>query len=307
VGVARVIYLHSEDLDGWLAPPNRPLRPLYAAALLELQGLAVEADGTRHEIQVVLNSGKPPEYLEAQARAFGGEFVISGNGAAWRRCGGPTRRFGPPCPDLARLRRLLDLPGEAGDVVRLSLRGEWVEVALEEKRDAHGDIVLSFFPEQAPVAHRWTFRQGTDRAVLGAYLQELVEEHGLAVHVAPPHADGALDVLPLLDGRPVGKWTLPRLAAELFPGADLRLTHAGDALNDLSAMEEDGVIPLTSTDCPLTAAVAQRKGGVVAARTPAEGAALECYAELARRGWYGPLSSRVLEVTGRHLGITRPG
>jgi hypothetical protein len=307
VGVARVVHLHSEDLDGWLAPPNQPLRPLYAAALRELHGLAVEADGLRHEIQIVLNSGKPPEYLEAQAAAFAGEFVISGNGAAWRRCGGTTRRFGPPCPDLARLRTLLGLPDEARDVVRLSLRGQWVEVALEEKRDAHGDIVLSFFPEREPVSHRWTFRQGTDREALGAYLRELVEDHRLAVHVAPPHADGALDVLPLVDGRPVGKWTLLRLAAELFPVADLRLTHAGDALNDLSAMEAEGVLPLTSADCPLTAAIARRKGGVIAARTPAEGAALECYAELARRGWYGPLSSRVLEVTGRHLGITRPG
>ena len=299
----RHVYLHSEDFDGWLALPNRPLLPNYDAFLSRIQGLSVDANGARHEIQVVLNSGKAPEYLEREAVKFGGRYVISGNGAAWREVGGPTRRFGPPNPDLGTLRRLLELPPAVEDVVRISMNGRRVEMALEGKQDADGDIVLSFFPEQEPVAHRWSFRQGADRAELKAFLERLIREHNLALHVAPPHGDGAVDVLPLIDGRPVGKWTLPHLARKMFPDAVLHLTHGGDAVNDLSAMEAEGVTPLTAMNCPQVVGLVRLRGGVVArSYAPNGGALVECYAELARRGWYGPLSARVLEVCAAHSG-----
>ena len=289
------IYLHSEDLDGWLAVPNRPILARYLTLLRRLQGLRIEAGGASHEIQIVLNSGKAPEYLEREARRFGGRFVISGNGAAWREVGGRTHRLVPPSDDFLILRGLLGLGPEDRDVVRLALPGR-PEVALEDKRDEEGEIVFSLFPEPDPVAHRWTFRGGIDPHSLKQRLEQFVSEHGLRLHVPPPHRDGAVDVLPLLDGRPVGKWTLRLLAARMFPGAQVRLTHGGDAVNDLSAMEGPGVIALTAAGCEVADAV-RRLGGVVApGEAPDGGAPVYCYRELARREWYGPLSGEVAGI-----------
>lgn len=295
------VYLHSEDLDGWLAVPNHPILPLHVDFLAEIQGLRLEESGSLHEIQVVLNSGKAPEYLECEARRFGGRFVISANGAGWREVGGGTHRLVPPTADFTTLRRLLGLSPEVRDVVRLELPGS-PEVALEDKRDPEGEIVFSLFPEPEPVAHRWDFIGGMDRHTLKEHLVRLIRQHDLELHVPPPHRDGAVDVLPLLDGRPVGKWTLPLLARRMFPEAVLRLAHGGDALNDASAMQAEGVTPLTAPNCPDVAAIARERGGVVAcAEAPEGGAVVECYAELARRGWYGPLSQRVAEVCRRYL------
>lgn len=299
---ARFVYLHSEDLDGWLAPPNHPILERHLRFLERVQGLRLEAEGAVHEVQVVLNSGKAPEYLEREARRFGGRFVISANGAAWREVGRETRRLVPPSPDFTALRALLGLRPEDRDVVRLDLPGR-PEVALEDKRDALGEIVFSLFPEPAPVAHRWSFAGGIDRHGLKAHLERLIREHGLSLYVPPVHRDGAVDVLPLLDGRPVGKWTLPLLAREMFPGATLRLAHGGDGVNDLSAMQSEGVTPLTARNCPdVAAAVAELRGIVAARHAPEGGAVIECYAELARRGWYGPLSPRVAAAAAEALG-----
>lgn len=295
--VKQVVYLHSEDLDGWLAPPNHPIPPRHVKLLSRLQGLSVVQDGVQHEVQVVLNSGKAPEYLECEARRFGGRFVISANGAAWREVGGETRRLVPPSEDFRILRALLGLSGDDREVVRLDLPGR-PEVALEDKRDAEGEIVFSLFPEPEPVAHRWSFAGGIDRHTLKAHLVGLIHRHGLALHVPAPHRDGAVDVLPLIDGRPVGKWTLPLLARRIFPEADLRLSHGGDALNDASAMQMAGVMPLTAANCPDVAEIARGRDGVVAHGDAPEGGAFrECYAELARRGWYGPLSAVVADLT----------
>src|SRR5687767_3827339 len=139
-GIRRV-YVHSEDLDGWLAFPNRPILPQYVRFLSRVQGLRTEVDGATHEIQIVLNSGKAPEYLEYEARRFGGRYVISGNGAAWREVGGRTHRVAPPSDDFVILRRLLGLGPEDREVVRLALPGE-PDVALEDKRDDRGEIVF---------------------------------------------------------------------------------------------------------------------------------------------------------------------
>jgi hypothetical protein len=299
----RHVYLHSEDLDGWLAPPSRPLLPLYAACFRELHALRHETDAATHEIQVVLNSGKAPGYLEAEAAAFGGEYVIGCNGVAWKRRGEPARALVSRVEAFAVLRRRLGLsPAETG-VARLALAAATVEAAIEEgKRDARGDLVLTLFPEAAAVAHRWRFRTGTDRFTLRDHLCRIIAEERLPLDVLEPHADGGLDVVPRLDGRAAGKWTLPLIAAQMFPGAEVRLSHGGDAANDLAAMEAEGVLPLSAANCPATADVARQRGGVVAARpAPEGGAVLECYAELARRGWYGPLSERVGEVCGRWL------
>lgn len=304
----RTIYFHSEDLDGWLAPQNQPILPAYLPLLRALQGLSIVEEDRRHEIQIVLNSGKPPEYLEAEAVRFGGEAVISGNGAAWRCTGGATQRLAPFTPELGWMREALGLPPGVEDVVDLRLGDRSVEVAVEGKFDAQGDIVLSFFPETEPVRHRWTFTQGTDRWELAAYLTDLITARGWSLYVAEPHPDGAVDVLPMIDGpsgingRPVGKWTVPLLARRIFPEADLRLTHAGNGGNDLDAMEEPEVLPLTAANCGRCAEVAGPRGGVVATRPAPAGAAFaECYLELARRGFYGPLSARVEAITHQYL------
>ena len=295
---SRIVYLHSEDLDGWLAFPNHPLLPEYVEFLGALQGLKVDADGVRHEVQVILNSGKAPEYLEQEARRFGGRYVISGNGAAWREVGGRTHRLAPATSGFTRLREFLGLGPDDRDVVRLNLPGS-PEVALEDKRDDEGEIVFSLFPDPDPVAHRWRFAGGIAPRPLAEHLANLIDIHGLALHVPPPHRDGAVDVLPLYEGRPVGKWTLPLLTARMFPGSDLRLTHGGDAVNDVSAMNAPGVTPLTAANCPELVELARARGGVVsAARAPDGGAMIECSAELARRGWYGPLSAEVARITG---------
>lgn len=298
---AQIIYLHSEDLDGWLAPPNHPIREPHARFLRRVQGLRTEREGVVHRIEVVLNSGKAPEYLEREALRFGGRMVISANGAAWREVGGRTRRLVPPTRDFAVLRGLLGLSPEARDVVRLSLPGE-PEVALEDKRDSEGEIVFSLFPEPGPVAHRWRFAGGIDPHRLKQELERLIEARGLALHVPPVHRDGAVDVLPLLRGRPVGKWTLPLLARRMFPGAAVRLAHGGDGVNDLSAMEAEGVTALTGCNCPDVIEAVRRRGGIVAERSaPEGGAVIECYGELARREWYGPLSRRVAEIVAEEL------
>ena len=289
-----VIYLHSEDLDGWLAPPNFPMLDPYVEFLTRLQGLETVVDGVTHRVEVILNSGKAPEYLEPEARRFGGRYVIGGNGAAWRKVGGPTQRVGPEENDLRHVRRLLGFGDARTGVVRLRTAGLNATVALEEKRDAFGDIVLSFFPEPEPVAHRWTFPRETDRWELRKALLGLVNEHGLDLDVPEPHGDGAVDLLPLLEGRPIGKWTLPRVAAAMFPGAEVRMTHGGDSRNDLDLLEVVGVGARASSHCTEPAALARRLGGVVSERrAPEEGAAIECTFELARRGFYGPLSETV--------------
>jgi hypothetical protein len=126
----------------------------------------------------------------------------------------------------------------------------------------------------------------------------LVREHGLALDVPEPHGDGAVDLLPLLDGRPIGKWTLPRIAASMFPGAEVRMTHGGDSRNDMDLLEVEGVVPRASSHCPEPAALAARRGGVVSSRrAPEEAATIECTLELARRGFYGPFSGAVSELT----------
>lgn len=302
----RHVYLHSEDLDGWLSQPNRPLLSVYAACLSELQGLTNAADGETHEIQVVLNSGKSPDYLEDQASVFGGRFVIACGGAAWRECGSATRAVAPACPDLASLRSLLGIPCDAEGVVPLLPPGavdEPIELAIEEGKRLDGtDLVLSFFPEQEPVRHRWRFHEGTNRHALHGLLRDLIEEHSLALAVLEPHRDGAVDVVPFFQGRPVTKWTLPRLARRMFPDSVLHLTHGGDGLNDVDAMEADDVLPLTARNCVATRAVAHWKGGVVAERdAPQGGAAIECYLRLAEREFYGALSPTVGEICSRHL------
>lgn len=301
--MSKTVYFHSEDLDGWLAVPNHSILPAYLPVLGALQGLAVEEAGVRHEIQIVLNSGKPPQYLEAEARRFGGQAVISGNGTSWRKAGGMIQRVARPNSEFGLLREALELSPEAEDVVEIRMGRHRVQVVLEGKFDAAGDIAISFFPEHPPVSHRWSFTQGTDRWELMAFLRALIAERGWALSVAEPHPDGAVDVLPRIDGRPVGKWTMPRLAPRIFPGAELRITHGGNELNDVDAMEAPEVLPLTAANCSACVAVAARRGGVVATRpAPEGGASIECYHELARRGFYGPLSHRVAEICGRFLG-----
>lgn len=297
------IYVHSEDLDGWLAQPNEPLLPVYRDCFAELEGLRVEAEDGRHELRIVLNSGKAPGYLETQAGRFGGRFVIGCNGAAWREVGGETRLFAPPCGDFAVLRALLGVAEDAEGVVELRLPTGRTEVAIEEGKRWDGrDLVLTFFSEPERVRQRWSFRGGMERRVLWDLLDGLIREHRLALAVLEPHGDGAVDVVSLAAGRPVGKWTLPLVAADLFPGSHLRLTHGGDAAGDVPALEAPGVLPLSAGNCAVTAAVAVARGGVVARRSaPEGGAVLECYAALAERGFYGPLSGPVAGILSRFI------
>ena len=296
------VYLHSEDLDGWLAPPNQPILPIYRACFAELEGLRVEADDGLHELRIVLNSGKSPDYLEEQARSFGGRHAIACNGAAWRAVGGATRLFAPPSPEFVRLRSLLGVTAEAVGVVELGFTGG-PEVVIEEGKRCEGrDIVLTFFTEPEPVRHRWRFRGGVDRQALYDVLQGLIWEQGLDLAVLEPHGDGALDVVPTVEGRAVAKWTLPELAREMYPKAVLHLTHGGDGAGDLPAMEAAGVTPLSAYNCAATRQFAARRDGLVAQRpAPDGGAGLECYAALARRGFYGPLSRAVSEIVRVHL------
>jgi hypothetical protein len=303
----RHVYFHSEDLDGWLAFPNEPLLPVCGGCLADLQGLTIETAGEIHQVQIVLNSGKSPAYLEQQARLFGGQYVIACNGAAWRECSSGTHRWVSGTRDFAVLRRLLAIPSTAVGVVSITIGRLAAEVAVEEgKVDEEGDIVLTLFPEAALVARRWQFRQGIDRYTLRKRVCDLIREHGLALHVLEPHRDGALDIVPLADGRPLAKWTLPSVAAQMFPSAVLHLTHGGDSSSDLPGMEAEGVVPLSAANCPDTLLTASRKGGVVASRpAPDGGAAIECYQELARRGFYGPLSERVAAVCRKHLARTK--
>lgn len=293
-GARRVVYLHSEDLDGWLAPPNGGLYAGLVPLLARMEGLRMAVEGTVHELRIVLNSGKPPDYLLREAARFGGRLVIAGNGACWQEAGGPVRRAAPHSVDLERLRELLGVDPEAEGVVRVRGPEGWTEVALEPKRDLLGDLVLSLFPEPEPVAHRWRFRGGLERGALYRLLREVTERAGLALYVAEPHPDGAVDVLPYWEGRPLGKWTLPRLAREMFPGAALRLAHGGDGTNDLSAFEEPDVTPVSTERSPPAAAAARRRGGVLApVWLEGPDAPRHCYQELARRGWYGPLTGPV--------------
>jgi hypothetical protein len=296
------LYLHSEDLDGWLAPPNEPLLPVYRECFRELEGLCATEGGVRHELRIVLNSGKSANYLEAQARGFGGRYVIGSNGAAWRVVGGETRWFVPPAEDFLTLRALLGIPPDAVGVVRPALPGQGVEVVIEPgKRVGGGDVILTLFTDPAAVRKRWTFRGGIDRNALYDLLWSLIEAHRLNLAVLEPHADGALDVVPRVEERALAKWTLPLLTGPAFPGAVLHLTHGGDGSADLAAMQAPGVIPLSAAGCVATAEEAARRG-VLSSRGPVEGLGpLDCYAQLARRGFYGPLSTRVAEVVGRFL------
>jgi hypothetical protein len=296
------VYLHSEDLDGWLAPPNEPILPLYRDCFAELEGLRVETAAGRHELRIVLNSGKSPAYLEQQAHSFGGRFVIACSGAAWREVGGATRLFAPPGPDFGELRRRLGIDATSIGVVELQLPQGRVEVALEEGKQWEGrDLVLTLFPEPEPVRQRWRFRGGVDRQGLRSYLVELIREHRLALAVLEPHGDGALDVVPVVAGRAVAKWTLPELARSMFPEARLHLTHGGDGGGDLPAMLAEGVMPLSACNCEATFRTAAGRGVVARRDAPAGGAALECYLTLAERGFYGPLSKDVLAIVNRYV------
>jgi hypothetical protein len=287
--------VQSEDLDGWLARANHPIPAPLVDFLAQIQGLRTESGGDIWEVQILLNSGKPPEYLEEQARRFGARYVLSGNGAAWRAVGGETRRVVPITDDFRRFRAALGLGADEVDVVRLGPPVN-AEMALEGKRDRHGDIGISFFPEPDTVPHRWQFAGGVDRHQLRAGLREVIAREGLALEVPPPHADGAVDVLPLLADRPVGKWTLADVARTLWPHAELRLSHGGDAPNDLSAMEHPDVRPLTAATTVIAPQV-QALGGVVAPGDPGLAALRHCYAALADLGWYGPLSPVVARLT----------
>lgn len=297
------VYLHSEDLDDWLAPPNQSLLPIYRECFAELEGLRLDTDDGVHELRIVLNSGKAPDYLEEQARSFGGRFVIACNGAAWREVGGVTRLFAPPTPDFATLRALLGVAADAVGVVALSLAGR-PEVVIEEGKQWEGrDLVLTLFTEPAPVRHRWQFRGGTNRLALRSVLLAHIRQHQLALDVLEPHGDGALDVVPVVEGRAVGKWTLPALAREMFPAATLHLTHGGDGAGDLPALEAETVTPLSAANCVATWRTASALGGVVASRPAPEGGAVrECYSELANRGFYGPLSNKITAIIEKHGG-----
>ena len=298
----RTIYLHSEDFDGWTAPQNGSLREGYRACFQELDGLRCEAADGLHELRIVLNSGKAPGFLEGQAAGFGGRHVIGCSGASWRACGQESRSYAPPCEDFSRLRALLRIPEEAAGALELWLGNRRVGAAIEEgKRTSAGDIVLSLFVEPELVAHRWQFAGGTDRYELHAHLQRLIAEHDLQLGLLKPYPDGAVDVVRLVEGRPLAKWTLPEIASRIYPGATLKITHGGDGAGDVPAMEAPGVIPLSSVHCEATAECAASRGGIVAERSPEDGAVLECYAELVRREFYGPLSGTVMEVVERHL------
>ncbi|MFN3652751.1 MAG: hypothetical protein ACK47B_24495 [Armatimonadota bacterium] len=295
--MARHLYLHSEDLDGWLAPHNHEIPARYVALLSRLEGLSVEAGGERHELRIVLNSGKSPAYLEAQAARFGGGHLIGCIGAAYRAVGGPTHRVAPPTDDFRRLRQLLGLPERQTGVLPVPGAGEAVELVAEEgKQDEHGDLVLTLFPEPEPVAHRWRFRGGLDRHELCRRVREAIEGHRLALHAYPPHGDGGLDIVPIAFGRPLGKWTLPWIARQLFPESTLYVTHGGDSGTDLPALEEPGVLPLTATGTDVVDAVRRGDGLVVDGPAAGGPAVLRCYRALARRGFYGPLSPQVERI-----------
>jgi hypothetical protein len=298
----RHVYLHSEDLDGWLAHPNQPIQPVYAECFRRLEGLCLELGEARHEPRIVLNSGKSVEYLETQARAFGGRHVIACSGAALREVGGETHWFTPPHPDFVKLRRLLGASPEAVGVVSLSWGERSVEVAIEVgKRAPDGDVVLTLFCAPEAVAHRWRFSGGVEALELAALIGRLIEEHRLELSVLPPHADGALDVTPLIDGRPLAKWTLPLLAARAFPDAILHLTHGGDSQGDLPAMRAPGVLPLGAACCEATRFDAAQRGVLTRRHPVDEAGVLDCYAQLADRGFYGPLSSAVREIVAGYL------
>lgn len=296
------VYLHSEDLDGWLAPPNEPICPLYQGCFAELEDLRAETATGVHELRIVLNSGKSPAYLERQARCFGGRFVIACNGAAWKEVDGPTHLFTAPTPDFTRLRTLLGVSSGAVGVVEVRLPQNRAEVVIEEgKRWEERDLVLTLFPEPEPVRHRWQFRGGVGRLALRSYLVELIHEHRLALVVLEPHGDGALDVVPVVGGRAVAKWTLPELARSMFPKAHLHLAHGGDGAGDLPAMLAEGVTPLSARNCAATHHTAASRGVVARREAPAGGAVLECYLTLAERGFYGPLCQPVARIVTRYL------
>lgn len=303
----RHVYLHSEDLDGWLAPPNGPLIPACGAFLAGLEGLSVLRGGELHELRIVLNSGKAPAYLLTQAELYGGEYIIACNGAAWQRRGDPVRLFGPPNPAFARLRSLLGLPPCAVGVAELRWSGCRAAVAIEEGKQADGgDVVLTLFPEAMHGRSRWSFTTGVDRYTLCNYLRSLIRDHSLALEVLEPHRDGGLDVVSKVEGRAVAKWTLPRLATEMFSGSVLHLAHGGDASNDLPALQAEGVTPLTASNCKDTVDAVRARGGVVTVRSaPRDGALFEAYRELAIRGWYGPLSDQVLDRAERFLTLRK--
>jgi hypothetical protein len=300
--VERHVYVHSEDLDGWLTPPNQPLQPVYAECFRRLEGLRLQVGDTLHELRILLNSGKPADYLESQSQAFGGRYVIGCSGAALREVGGETHWFTSPHADFVRLRRLLGASADGVGVVSIACGECSGEVAIEEgKRAPSGDVVLTLFCDPASVAHRWRFRGGADAGDMVALIRRLIEQHGLALSVLEPHADGALDVTPLIDGRPLAKWTLPNLAARAFPDAALHLTHGGDGVGDLPAMRAPRVLPLGAACCKATAFEAERRG-VLTHRDPVhEAGVLDCYAQLADRGFYGPLSGAVSEIVCSYL------
>ena len=73
--------------------------------------------------------------------------------------------------------------------------------------------------------------------------------------------------------------------------------NGGDSRNDMDLLEVEGVVPRASSHCPGPAELTLRCGGVVSTlKAPEEVATIDCTLELARRGFYGPLSDAVREI-----------
>ncbi len=293
------VCMHSEDVDGWLAHPNRPMAEVNRRFLSEVHGM--EEGGFR--IEVVLNSGKSPRYLLVVAESIHGTFVIGCNGAAWQKRGSPVRLVASLNDDFRRLRQALALPATAVGKVTALVLGQAGELVIEEGKQVDGkDIVLTLFPEEQLVAHRWSFRGFVDRWRLKEAIEGVIFSQGLRLAVLEPHADGGLDVVPVVDGRPLAKWTLPQVARAMFPNEQLRIAHGGDGVNDLAAMQAEGVFPITSRSCVEVVSVVRQRGGYVAdASAPDGGSLMEAYRHLAQRGHYGPLSPRVAQLCEKHL------
>jgi hypothetical protein len=281
------------DLDGTLSVPNE----LPSEDILELCRQLVSRG-----VQVILVSGKSLGYLSNIAKLFGGQLVIAENGAAYRAAGSSPVYLEESNQDLLMLRRVLGIPERAEGLASISVGGRRGQVVVEGGKEC----VLTLFCETSYVAHRWPefVHQEFSRQELYAYLTSVLAEKKLRLDVLTPHRDGSVDVVKLdKNGVPITKARLPYILAQVY-GKRVRSCMVGDGINDLPAMQSQGILPVTFSNAdPSVIEAVIRLRGIVTERTAPDGGGYpEAVFRLAtERKFFGETSAEIAELAALRM------
>ncbi len=285
--------IHGYDVDGTLSFPNESI-PVFTKEFIK---------GLHQNFGVVgvLSSGKSASYLENQAKGCHIFHWFAENHAVYQKQGETPQVIDKDSLEhLIIIRHAIGLEPTQEGISKIHFSDTEGEVAIEEGKFG----VLTIFPENGPVAKRWTFNEKFTRRQVYDKLNEIIQKEKLRLSVLEPHGDGAIDVVRLDKyNRQLDKSSFASLCQDIFEG-NLNLAYFGDGTNDIPAWNNSDVYGVTFKNAPDSVkASVSNKGykGYISSLNGPEGGVYSGVVYLATEGFYGEKQSKNVELYGKEF------